>query len=550
MRGSLVLCCFAAISVSITGSETLPRHAFTTWQSRHLPRAMAQNLNELAGGNRDVPLFLLDDADGRAFIEAVYPPPVLRAFDNIAPGALRADLLRYCLLFALGGVYLDAKWAPQMVQHRGTASAAKLDGVAPADASFSVSPVGAGISIDARPGGSSDGVFRLSQLLSRAHFVRDLDWADTPAGEEPCNYMPTPRTAPALDPAAGHGHGERGISQHPTTHRSDADRGTMRRVHDTPQCEAHTDSVAGVVSCRKPCGSVYNALMATHPGNPLIGAAIVAAVANAHSGYYGDSPLDPTGPHLLGRLRRTLQRGCNLTLPLRDVSLASDVVSARLLSKASGNSRGRDEDVKQEPGLGGERLEFPPPTLEADGKECINDAFDLRHVLVAGLTKDGMLEPGARAIAWTAVNNGHDGDDGYTGGPKPAEGSPLALQYDGQAANGGAPPAVILREYTQYRAELSRTHGESYSRMWAGRKLYRDGSDEAKPRSLLAVGPPAVTDRWQAIAAALQGLPASFADDTGLGDVESAVTAAQESLLQIRRTELSRFPKAEWRIAP
>jgi len=53
---------------------------------------------------------LFDDDMCRQFIASKFPPIVLYAFDSLVPGAYRADLWRYCILFIEGGIYLDIKY--------------------------------------------------------------------------------------------------------------------------------------------------------------------------------------------------------------------------------------------------------------------------------------------------------------------------------------------------------------------------------------------------------------------------------------------------------
>ena len=47
------------------------------------------------------------DKDARLFLQTHFPPEVLEAFDALIPGAFKADLFRYCVLFICGGVYAD-----------------------------------------------------------------------------------------------------------------------------------------------------------------------------------------------------------------------------------------------------------------------------------------------------------------------------------------------------------------------------------------------------------------------------------------------------------
>lgn len=48
-----------------------------------------------------------NDQDAADFMDRHFPPQVREAFDAIVPGALRADLFRYCVLLIHGGVYAD-----------------------------------------------------------------------------------------------------------------------------------------------------------------------------------------------------------------------------------------------------------------------------------------------------------------------------------------------------------------------------------------------------------------------------------------------------------
>jgi len=48
-----------------------------------------------------------DDKDAEAFLSLHFPVEVTEAFNAIIPGAFKADLFRYCVLFIYGGVYAD-----------------------------------------------------------------------------------------------------------------------------------------------------------------------------------------------------------------------------------------------------------------------------------------------------------------------------------------------------------------------------------------------------------------------------------------------------------
>ena len=56
------------------------------------------------------------------------------------------------------------------------------------------------------------------------------------------------------------------------------------------------------VKDRVPPLSIYNALMACQTGSPFLKKAIYRTVLNINKRYYGNTPLDPTGPVLLGKI--------------------------------------------------------------------------------------------------------------------------------------------------------------------------------------------------------------------------------------------------------
>eukprot|EP00546_Thalassionema_frauenfeldii_P001299 CAMPEP_0178935728 /NCGR_PEP_ID=MMETSP0786-20121207/24721_1 /TAXON_ID=186022 /ORGANISM="Thalassionema frauenfeldii, Strain CCMP 1798" /LENGTH=272 /DNA_ID=CAMNT_0020613937 /DNA_START=336 /DNA_END=1154 /DNA_ORIENTATION=- len=48
-----------------------------------------------------------DDDTAARFLQNHFPPAVYEAYDAILPGAFKADLFRYCVLFIKGGIYAD-----------------------------------------------------------------------------------------------------------------------------------------------------------------------------------------------------------------------------------------------------------------------------------------------------------------------------------------------------------------------------------------------------------------------------------------------------------
>jgi mannosyltransferase OCH1-like enzyme len=124
---------------------------------------------------------LYDDDDCYEFIKNNFSENILHAYNKLKPGAYKADLWRYCILYKYGGIYLDIKYVP-------------LNN------------------------------FRFINLTEKEHWVLDINKQN-----------------------------------------------------------------------------IYNALIVSLPENSILMKAINQIVENVKNNYYGNSPLDPTGPGLLSR---------------------------------------------------------------------------------------------------------------------------------------------------------------------------------------------------------------------------------------------------------
>ena len=91
-------------------SEEIPLNLFQTWYTKDLPPAMKESVELLKSHNPEFSYQLFDDNDCREFIAANFDCCVLDAFDRLIPGAYKADLWRYCVLYIRGGIYLDIKY--------------------------------------------------------------------------------------------------------------------------------------------------------------------------------------------------------------------------------------------------------------------------------------------------------------------------------------------------------------------------------------------------------------------------------------------------------
>ena len=90
----------------------IPCNIFQTWETKILPPSMFETISKIKRQNPRFKYFLFDDNDCREFIKTHFPTNVLNAYDSLIPGAYKADLWRYCILYKMGGIYIDIKYEP------------------------------------------------------------------------------------------------------------------------------------------------------------------------------------------------------------------------------------------------------------------------------------------------------------------------------------------------------------------------------------------------------------------------------------------------------
>jgi mannosyltransferase OCH1-like enzyme len=88
----------------------VPLVIYQSWKSHELPKGMRDNILRLLETNPEFDYYLYSDEECAAFIADNFDKDVLAAFHTLKPGAYKSDLWRYCILYKLGGVYLDIKY--------------------------------------------------------------------------------------------------------------------------------------------------------------------------------------------------------------------------------------------------------------------------------------------------------------------------------------------------------------------------------------------------------------------------------------------------------
>ena len=93
-------------------NPVIPLIIYQTWHTKNLPPLMENAVNKIKLLNPRFNYQLFDDYDCREFIKNNFHISVLHAYDSLIPGAYKADLWRYCILYKKGGIYLDIKYIP------------------------------------------------------------------------------------------------------------------------------------------------------------------------------------------------------------------------------------------------------------------------------------------------------------------------------------------------------------------------------------------------------------------------------------------------------
>jgi mannosyltransferase OCH1-like enzyme len=181
---------------------------------------MSECVERLKQMNPEFDHYLYDDADCRRYIKENFHAQVVWAYDKLIPGAYKADLWRYCVLYKMGGIYVDIKF-------------------------------------QCEPG------FSLMEMTKDPDtFVLDRTHED--------NKMSVEKNICLVNSPDFYN------SLFSTKH----------------EWWTNNNNQIGL----------YNAVMASVPNNPIFYNCIQAIVKNVQTKYYGESPLSPTGPDLLGKL--------------------------------------------------------------------------------------------------------------------------------------------------------------------------------------------------------------------------------------------------------
>jgi hypothetical protein len=93
-----------------TDTRPVPRIIWQTYHTTDLPPVMRSVSNALRTAHPEFKYILADDAQCREFIQQHIGDRAVSAYDTLVPGAFKADLWRLCVLYVVGGFYLDLKY--------------------------------------------------------------------------------------------------------------------------------------------------------------------------------------------------------------------------------------------------------------------------------------------------------------------------------------------------------------------------------------------------------------------------------------------------------
>ncbi len=93
-------------------NQIIPKKIFQTWKTNKMETQMINTIKIIQGLNPEYEYKLFTDNECLEFIKNNFGQKITNAFNNLVPGAFKADLFRYCVLYIEGGIYIDCKMIP------------------------------------------------------------------------------------------------------------------------------------------------------------------------------------------------------------------------------------------------------------------------------------------------------------------------------------------------------------------------------------------------------------------------------------------------------
>jgi len=90
----------------------IPKHIYMYWHTSEMSPKMKESIEFTTRNSPGFTVHVFDDQSARRYIQDNYDSSVVEAYDSLIPHAYKSDIFRYCILYKLGGIYLDIKLQP------------------------------------------------------------------------------------------------------------------------------------------------------------------------------------------------------------------------------------------------------------------------------------------------------------------------------------------------------------------------------------------------------------------------------------------------------
>ena len=102
------------ININPSNDLSIPNNIYLTWETsmNEMPPKMKESIELLKNVNNDCNVYIFDKDQRVNFIKKYFKTEILDAYNSLVPGAFKADVWRYCILYKYGGIYQDIKMQP------------------------------------------------------------------------------------------------------------------------------------------------------------------------------------------------------------------------------------------------------------------------------------------------------------------------------------------------------------------------------------------------------------------------------------------------------
>jgi len=90
-------------------NQKIPKQVIQTAYEYPKLTEMLNTISSIKETNPEYVYRFFDDKDARKYIQDNFNENINFAYENLIPGAFKADLFRYCILYNEGGIYMDCK---------------------------------------------------------------------------------------------------------------------------------------------------------------------------------------------------------------------------------------------------------------------------------------------------------------------------------------------------------------------------------------------------------------------------------------------------------